>query len=132
MKLRVLVLIFILLIGVAFADTVPSSVTPPITQPQNIMFENCSKMFAVNSEKLFYLTLAGVAANRFTIDEIQSNNGYVVFSAVNNKYLATVAGIDSSNSILRITPLSNIYYFPPGILINMFRYIDLNINAEVK
>ena len=132
MKLRVLILALFLLINTALADTVQPVQTPPITQAQNIMFENCSKMFAVNKEKLFYLTLAGISANRFTINEIQTANGYIIFTAANNKYLATVAGIDSANSILKITPCNDVYFFPPGILINMFKYIDLNLNTEVK
>ena len=101
-------------------------------QPQNISFETCTKMFAINKEKLFYLTLGAVNANRFSIDEIQTQNGYIIFSAANNKYLATISGIDASNSILKITPCNNIYFFPPGILINMFKYIDINLNTEIK
>ena len=132
MKLRVLVLALFLVINTALAESVQPVQTLPITQAQNIMFENCTKMFAINKEKLFYLTLAGITANRFTIDEIQTSNGYIIFTAANNKYLANIAGIDSANSILKITPCNNTYFFPPGILINMFKYIDLNLNTEVK
>ena len=62
-----------------------NTATPSITQPQNITFENCTKMFPTNKEKLFYLTLAAVTANRFAIEEIQTSNGYVIFTAANNK-----------------------------------------------
>ena len=67
-------------------------------------------MFGVNKEKLFYLTLGAVTANRFAIEEIQTSNGYIIFTAANNKYLATIAGIDGNNSILKITPCNNIYF----------------------
>ena len=106
--------------------------SPPITQPQNIEFENCTKMFSINKEKLFYLTLSAINANKFAVDEIQTYNGYIVFSVAKNKYLATIAGIDATNSILKITPCNDIYFFPPGILLNMFKYIDLNLNTEIK
>ena len=105
---------------------------PPITQPQNIAFENCTKMFSVNKEKLFYLTLSAVTANKFSIDEIQTQNGYIIFSAANNKYLATIAGIDADNSILKITPCNEIYFFPPGVFLGIFKYIELNLNTEIK
>ena len=82
-------------------------------------------MFTVNKEKLFYLTLGGISANNFTIEEIQTENGYVIFSAAENKYLATIAGIDAQNSILKITPCNDIYFFPPGIFLNMFRILTL-------
>ena len=104
----------------------------PITQPQNICFEDCTKMFEINKEKLFYLTLAAVNANRFVIEEIQTSNGYIIFTAANNKYLATVAGIDGNNSILKITPCNDIYFFPPGIILGMFKYVGMNINTEIN
>lgn len=136
MKLRVLILSFLLMISAAYAEPVENmaqpQAAPPITQPQNIAFENCTKMFAVNKEKLFYLTLSAVTANKFSIDEIQTQNGYIIFSAANNKYLATVAGIDADNSILKITPCNDIYFFPPGILLGMYKYIELNLNTEIK
>ncbi len=104
----------------------------PATVPQNIMFEDCTKLFAVNKEKLFYLTLASLSANRFIIDEVQTSNGYVIFSVNKNSYLATIAGVDGANSILKITPCNNIYNFPPGIVTNTFKYIDLNLNSDIK
>ena len=143
MRVRVLILLLIMSLLPCFADTTqlsyPSTqaVTvqqiqqPPITQPQNIAFEACTKMFAVNKDKLFYLTLSAINANKFAIDEIQSHNGYIIFSVANNKYLATVAGIDATNSILKITPCNDIYFFPSGILINMFKYIDINLNTRI-
>lgn len=133
MKLRVLILALCLTVCAVFAEgAAQPQAAPPITVPQNITFENCTKMFAVNKEKLYYLTLAAISANKFNIEEIQSYNGYVIFSVAKNKYLATVAGIDGNNSILKITPCNDIYFFPPGVIINMFKYIELNLNTEVK
>lgn len=105
---------------------------PSLTTPQNVSFESCTKMFAINKEKLFYLTLGAVSANKFSIDEIQTSNGYIIFTAANNKYLATIASIDNLNSILKITPCNDIYYFQPGIVVNMFKYVDVNLNTELK
>lgn len=105
---------------------------PPATVSQNISFENCYKIFGVNQEKLFYLTLASISANKFGIEEIQSANGYVIFTANRNKYLATIAKVDDKNGILKITPCNNIYNFPPGVISNVFKYIDMNIGTEIK
>ncbi len=44
--------------------------------------------------------------------------------------MATVAGIDSINSILKITPCNNKYFFPAGILLNMYKYIEVNQNIQ--
>lgn len=111
---------------------IDETTTQNLTTPQNISFTTCTKMFAVNKEKLFYLTLGAVSANKFAVEEIQTSNGYIIFTAANNKYLATIANIDSLNSILKITPCNDIYYFQPGIIVNMFKYIDLNLNTEIK
>ena len=131
---KVLLFLALLSISVVLAaeQPRPTNPTPPITVPQNIMFQNCTKIFAVNKEKLFYLTLSSLSANRFAIDEVQTANGYIIFTVNRNKYLATVASVDSANAILKITPCNNVYNFPPGILLNIFKYIDLNLNTEIK
>ena len=125
------------------ADTVnvPSNQadnTQILTTVQKIPYESCTKMFggtgsnSVNKEKLFYLTLGAVSANKFSVEEIQTENGYIIFKAAGQKYLATVSEIDNNNSILRITPCNNVYLFQPGILVNMFKYIELNKGMEIK
>ena len=60
--------------------------------PQNVAFEDCTRTFNMNSDRLFYLTLAAVNANRFEIKEIQSKTGYVLFSAV-GKELVEKGGV---------------------------------------
>ena len=136
MRIRVLFLACLLTMNTVLAEPVQSiaqpQAVPSIIQPQNIAFENCTKMFGVNKEKLFYLTLGAVSANRFSVDEIQTSNGYIIFTAANNKYLATIAGIDGNNSILKITPCNDIYFFPPGVLLGMFKYVGMNVNIDIQ
>ena len=103
----------------------------PLTVSQNIMFDNCTKIFGINQENLFYLTLASISANRFNIEEIQSSHGYIIFSANRNKYLATISKIDKANAILKITPCNNVYNFPPGVITNTFKYIDLSLTQQI-
>ena len=105
---------------------------PAPVQPQPVDFALCNKVFKIDAQKLFYLTLAGVNANRFTIDEIQSKSGYILFTVAKRQYLASVATIDAKTSILKFTPCDNIYYFPVGIVQNMFKYIELNINTPIE
>jgi len=132
----------------ALAAVAPPQAKPPVVsqyatqtvpispvQPQKVEFENCNKNFKIDSQKLFYLTLSAINANRFTIDEIQSNSGYALFSVGLNgqrQFLASVVAINSQNSLLKITPCNNSYFFPIGIVQNMFRYIELNINTPIE
>lgn len=131
MKKIFIVFILILISNISYAEETNTVQQNPLTTAQHIMFENCTKIFNISQEKLFYLTLASISANRFNIDEIQSANGYIIFSANRNKYLASIAKIDKTNAILKITPCNNIYNFPPGIISNTFKYIDLNLTTKI-
>jgi len=97
-----------------------------LVTPQNIDYNICTRNYILTPEKLFYMAIASINANRFTIEEIQSKTGYILFTAVNKQYLASVVKVDANKSMLRITPTSNNYFFAPGIVLNIFRYIDLN------
>ena len=126
---------FVALIFIIFSFLLPAFAEEPqvslstLVTVQDVPFEQCTKIFDIDAENLFYLTIASVNANRFKIEEIQSKTGYILFNAVNKDFLASVIKIDSKKSILKITPTNNVYYFPPGIVLNLFRYIELN-NAE--
>ena len=72
------------------------------------------------------LTLSAISTNKYSVEEIQTKDGYIIFTALKNKYLATVSGIDNNNSILKITPCNDIYFFQASILSNIFKYIEAN------
>lgn len=120
-------------------QSLPQQTTIPVTNvtnisevtPQMVSFQNCTKIFPSDTEKLFYLAVASISANKFTIDEMQTKSGYVLFSVVKKQFLLSVATVDKKNAIVKITPANNNYYFPIGIVNNIFKYIDLNINSEV-
>ena len=141
-------LIFIILffsLAAASAETLPETITDikpiselgkqtslPATVPQNVDFLNCTKFFKLDNQKLFYLTLSAISANRFHIDEIQAKSSYVLFSAAKKQFLAGVITIDNQTSMLKITPCDNSYIFPIGIVQNVFRYIELNFNTPIE
>lgn len=105
---------------------------PPAVAPQKVDFNICNKFFKLNNQKLFYLTLSGINANRFQIDEIQTKSGYILFTAAKKQFLASVIIVDPKNSMLKITPCDNYYYFPIGIVQNMYKYIELNMNTPIE
>jgi len=131
MKIKFFKLIFmlfsiLLLNNSVLADTTASTMSNFVT-PQTVSQDICSRLYSTSTEKLFYLTIAAINANNFQIDEIQSKTGYVLFTAVNRQFLASICKFSSSKAMLKITPVSNVYYFQPGIVLNMFKYIDLNV-----
>lgn len=102
-----------------------------LVTPQNMAFDDCTKEYNMNQEKLYYLTIAAINENRFEIEELQSKTGYILFKAVNKEFLATIVKLGVNKSMLKITPTNNNYYFAPGIVLNIFKYVDLNLNEEI-
>ncbi len=120
-----LFLIFLLMIAPLQVKAEELSLSTLVTV-QNVPFEYCTKIFNTDAESLFYLTIASINANRFRIDELQSKTGYVLFNAVNKEFLASIIKIDNKHSLLKVTPTNNVYYFQPGIVLNLFKYIEIN------
>lgn len=118
--------LLVLMLGASNVWAEESMSLSTMVTPQNVDYNLCTRNYILTPEKLFYMAIASINANRFTIDEIQSKTGYILFTAVGRQYLASVVNVDSSKSMLRITPTSNNYFFAPGIVLNVFRYIDLN------
>ena len=110
--------------------TNPEKVSP--TVPQVVSFEQCTKKYNLPVDKLYFLALASVNANKFTIVEIQSKTGYILFNAANRQFLASVNRVDNKSAILKIVPADNNYYFPLGILTNFFKYIDMNLSTQIE
>ena len=94
---------------------------------QTIPYETCTKVFNTDHVSLFHLAIVAINANRFTIDEIQSKPGYILFTAVNKQFLATVVNVNTNQGMLKITPVDNNYFFQPGIVLNVFKYIEFDI-----
>ena len=98
----------------------------PLVTPQNIEFSKCCASFDMNSEKLFYLAISAINANNFEIEEIQSKMGYILFRAANKSFLAAISSENENRAMIKITPADNVYFFPYGVIYNIFYYIDLN------
>lgn len=118
----------LMLVGCVGGAVMAELPTEQLTTPQNISFADCTKTYNISGEKLFYLTLESITANRFEIKEMQTKTGYILFRAAGKEFLATVAYYGLNKSLLKITPTNNSYYFAPGIVSNIFKYIDLNLD----
>ena len=129
---RILTVICLLFMSVSFAEGDLPSANSNTPVYQNIQYEDCTKIYNTDKEKLYFLTIGAVNSNKYKLEELQTDNGYIIFSVGKSKYLLTIAGIDNNNSILKITPCNNLYYFQPEIITNIYKYIDLNKDIELK
>jgi hypothetical protein len=97
---------------------------------QDVKYQDCIKVFNTDNVHLLYLTVASINANKFRIDEIQSRTGFILFTAVGKQFLASVSNVNTNQGMLRITPVDDNYFFQPGIITNIFKYIELNLNTK--
>ncbi len=123
-KIFISVLLFVMLCATP-AMSEDSLLLSNLVTPQNVNFNICTRTYILPQDKLFYMAIASANANNFDVEEIQSKTGYILFTAVNKQYLASVVKVDDTHSMLKITPTNNNYFFPPGVVLNFFRYIDL-------
>ena len=120
------VLLVVILLGAVssvWAETPQQNV---LGAPQTHTLPQCIKTFNVGYEKLVLLTEAAISDNNFNIVEMQTRGGYIVFTVGSYKFLATVMTFGANKAILKITPCNNNYTFPPGVIRNIFRYIETN------
>ena len=117
------------LIQPIFAEGEQMSLSTLITS-QNVQYENCYRIYNTDNVSLFFLTLAAINANRFTVNEIQSKSGYILFTAVNKQFMASVSNVNKNQGLLRITPADGSYFFQPGIVLNIFKFIELNVDKK--
>ncbi len=135
MKKLVMFGLMLLLAAVpAFAEENPAAQLAEIelVTPQNIDFSKCVQTFNFPVEKLFYMSILAINANNFQIEELQSKTGYILFRAVNKNFLMSVVKIDADHSMLKITPADNVYFFPYGIVHNIYKYIELNADEQLQ
>lgn len=128
-KLGIFIIFCALTLLPAYSTGEQMSLSTLITA-QNIPYENCWKVFNTDNNTLFFLTLSAINANRFEIEEIQSKSGYILFTAVNKPFLATVVNVNKNQGMLRITPADGSYFFQPGIILNIFKFIELNVDKK--
>lgn len=130
MERIIVILLFLLLFTIpAKAEEAVVDLSNLITT-QNIKYQDCTKVFNTDNVTLLHLTIAAINANKFKIDEIQSDTGYVIFTAVSKQFLASVTNVNTNQGMLKITPLDGNYYFQPGIISNIYKYIELNIDKK--
>ncbi|MBP3847880.1 hypothetical protein J6I39_09055 [bacterium] len=131
---RIIAIIFpiILFLGGACVQADEIFDMSALVTTQNVNYQDCIKVFNTDNVHLMYLAVAAINANRFKIDEIQSRSGFVLFTAVGKQFLASVSNVNTNQGMLRITPIDDNYYFQPGIVANIFKYIEINLNTKLE
>ena len=111
--MRKIIIIICILISVGFAST----------------FEECYKIFPVDADNLYMASLNVLSNNsRFEISEIQTKNGYILFSTNGKYYLLTVTKRYKNQSEVKVLPQNSDYTQGSSIAVNIFNLL----NEEIK
>jgi len=132
-KIFLLLVLSLLISPATFAQEIEVEKTqekPNTTTYTN--YRDCIKLFKLPFDKLYFLALSSVEANKYEIVEMQSRGGYIIFKAENKEFLITVLQKDKSYSFMKISPCDNNYYFSPNIPEKIFNQIALLFNTELK
>lgn len=130
-RLSLIVTLMIMFAVPVFAADTAENVAPASSSAYT-NYRDCIRLYKLPFEKLFYLALSSVNASKFEIVDMQSRNGYLIFTDGSREYLLTAFKKDNSFTFLKLSPCDNNYYFSPTIPFKIFNYVDLHFNAEVK
>ena len=127
-KIVLFLFIIILCSGLCYAQ---EEVNPAnlIIKPST-EFSQCTKTFPVEVEKLFYLVLSATNEYNYELKEIQTKSGYIIFETGYRKFLASIIYVSSNKSMLKITPYSGNYDFPPEVVSKVFNYVEKYQNVQ--
>ena len=131
-RIVILILSIFLLFGFCPVQAEETVDLSALITAQDVKYQDCIKVFNTDNIHLLYLTVASINANKFRIDEIQSRTGFILFSAVGKQFLASVSNVNTNQGMLKITPVDDNYFFQPGIVTNIFKYIELNLNTKLE
>ncbi len=130
-RIKYILILIICILSFGANTKAEESTLSALITPQNVEFADCTKQYNLPPEKLYYLTVGAINANRFEVLELQSKTGYILFKAVGKEFLASIVKLGTQKSMLKITPTDGNYYFAPGIVANTFKYIDLNVSSPL-
>ena len=146
-KLFLSVICLLTFSGVSYADVsndvvsnnnnLIASANIPVANPANSVvslpqqqlkasISQCYDTVAMNSEQLFYLTLAALNTMNFKIKEVQSKTGTVLFQAYSREFLVTIADQGANNTFIKILPTDSNYSFSPALVQNIFGFLKAN------
>ncbi len=97
------------------------------------ILSSCEKNFGLNADELYLLTLSILnGTGQFMVEEIQSKNGYILFSINEQKYIAQISKINSLSSNIKILSATSDYTKGTNVQKMVFDALNLNIKNTLK
>ncbi len=97
------------------------------------ILDECYKIYPVDADNLFMSSLNVLSSsNRFSISEIQSKNGYILFLTGSKYYLLTVTKRYKNQSEVKILPQNSDYSQGSSVASAIFEMLDNEIKTPME
>ena len=99
---------------------------------QNIL-ENCYKIYPKDADSLFMSAISALGSNKnYTISEIQSGNGYILFLYGSKYYLLTLTKRYQNQTEIKILPQNSDFSQDDKVAQNVFSLIDAKLKTPME
>ena len=116
MMKRILI-IFCMLISAAFA----------------FILDECYKIYPVDADTLYMSAVSAIASSdKFEISELQTKNGYILFTYNLRYYLLTLTKRYKNQSEIKILPQNSNYSNMPDVAKEVFALIDQQLKIPME
>ena len=93
------------------------------------ILDECYKIYPADADNLFMASLNVLSNNsKFEISEIQTKNGYILFSTGSKYYLLTVTRRYKNQSEVKVLPQNSDYSQGSSVAVSIFNLL----NEEIK
>ena len=97
------------------------------------ILEGCYKIYPKDADSLFMSAIAALGGdNRYTISEIQSKNGYVLFLHGSKYYLLTLTKRYQNQTEIKILPQNSEFSEGNTVAQSVFNLIDLKLKTPME
>ncbi|MBR2068862.1 MAG: hypothetical protein IJ877_03775 [Candidatus Gastranaerophilales bacterium] len=97
------------------------------------VLDECYKIYSVDADNLYMSALNVLSSNgRFEISEIQTKNGYILFSTGSKYYLLTVTRRYKNQSEVKVLPQNSDYSQGSSVASAIFNLLDSEIKKPME
>lgn len=97
------------------------------------ILENCYKIYPKDADSLFMSSISAVGGNNsYAISEIQSKNGYILFSHGSKYYLLTLTKRYQNQTEVKVLPQNSDFSEGCSVAQNIFNLIDLKLKTPME
>ena len=95
--------------------------------------DECYKIYPVDADSLYMSAISAISSSdKYTISELQSKNGYILFTYGSKYYLLTLTKRYKNQSEIKILPQNSIYSQGSDVAKEIFALIDAQLKNPME